>query len=141
MGTQQSMPPEPQRGVTDEDLLYASQDAHYHCTSQAIRFPGDLDEGERTRVKQQFDSGGFEPAPIEVVTRNRQSDAVRVRSRWDGTQLHLDICPTQAPTMALRPAVLAMARFYADQKVKLAALVLTVAIVLAAVIAALLGVV
>ena len=107
----------------DEDVLYSSQSAHYHVVAQAIRFPGDLNDEQRTRVQEHFDSGGFEPAPIQVTARNRQGQALRVRSGWDGVQLHLDVCPTAAPRLAFRPALAAMGRYYADHRVKLAALV------------------
>ena len=107
----------------DEDVLHSSQSAHYHLVAQAIRFPGDLDDEQRTRVQEHFDSGGFEPAPIQVTARNRQGQALRVRSGWDGVQLHLDVCPTAAPRLAFRPALAAMGRYYADHRVKLAALV------------------
>lgn len=107
----------------DEDVLYPSQSAHYHAVAQAIRFPGDLDDEQRQRVQEHFDSGGFEPAPIQVTARNRQGQALRVRSGWDGVQLHLDVCPTAAPRLAFRPALAAMGRYYADHRVKLAALV------------------
>ncbi|EMA42676.1 hypothetical protein [Halococcus saccharolyticus] len=125
----------------DEDLLHASQSAQFNVVAQAIRFPGDLDEEQRTRVQQHFDSGGFEPEPIQVTARNRQNQALRVRSEWDGVQLHLDVCPTQAPRLAFRPAVAAMGRYYSDHRVKLAALVLVAVAMIAAFALAIMGVV
>ena len=113
----------PPNGVTDEDLLHASQSAHFHCSARSIRFPGDLDDEERADVQEQFDAGGFEPVPVQVTARNRQSNAVQVRSEWDGVQLHLDVCPTSAPVFAFRPALAAMARYYRNHLIQLAAMV------------------
>lgn len=128
------------QGVTDEDFLHSSQSAHYHCRAQAIRFPGDLDEEQRTRVQQHFDSGGFEPVPVQVTARNRQGEALRIRSQWDGVQLHLDICPTGAPILALRPALAATARYYRQQRAQLAALLAVALVVFGALALGLMGV-
>ena len=114
-----------QDGVSNEDLLHSSQSAHYHAIPQAIRFPGDLDDGQRADVQEHFDAGEFEPVPVQVTARNRQGEPVRVRSQWDGVQLHLDVCPTEAPMLALRPALAAMARYYRDHLIQLAALIVT----------------
>lgn len=142
MSTQREPPGHDTRPVTeDEDLLHSSQSAHFHCSARAIRFPGDLDDDERAEIQEQFDAGGFEPTPIQVTTRNRQGDAVRIRSEWDGVQLHLDIAPTAAPRLALQPALAATARYYLDHRAKLAALVLLAAGLLLAVIVGLTGVV
>ena len=134
-------PTESMQGVTDEDVLHRSQSAHYHARPQAIRFPGDLDEAQRTRVQEHFDSGGFEPVPVQVTARNRQGEALRVRSQWDGVQLHLDICPTSAPVLPLRPALAATARYYREQRAKLAALLVVALVVLGALAIGLMGVV
>lgn len=98
---------------TDEDLLYASQSAHYHATSQAIRWPGDVEDEQRREVQALFDAGDLEPVPVQVTTRNRQPDAIRIQSEWDGVQLHLDVHRTRAPRMTLRAAVRAAGRYYA----------------------------
>ena len=133
-------PAESTQGVSDEDFLHSSQSAHYHVTSQAIRFPGDLDEEQRTHVQEHFDSGGFEPVPVQVTARNRQGEALRVRSQWDGVQLHLDVCPTSAPVLPLRPALAATARYYRDQRVTLAALLAVVLVIVGALSLGLMGV-
>lgn len=113
----------------DEDLLYGSQSAHFHCRSQAVRFPGDLDDDERAQIQRGFDAGEFEPVPIQITARNRQNEPIRVRSEWDGVQLHLDVCPTQHLEIALRPALRATARFYAGHWLKFAAVVAVVVVV------------
>ena len=132
-------PTESMQGVTDEDVLHRSQSAHYHARPQAIRFPGDLGEEQRTRVQQHFDSGGFEPVPVQVTARNRQGEALRVRSQWDGVQLHLDVHSTSAPVLPLRPALAATARYYREQRAKLAALLAVAIVVLGALAIGLMG--
>jgi hypothetical protein len=124
----------------DEDLLHSSQSAHFHARPQAVRFPGDLDDDERARVQGHFDDGGFEPVPVQVTARNRQNQPLRVRSAWDGTQLHLDIHGTAAPVLAVRPALAAMVRYYRDHPLKLAALLVGALAVLGALTLGLAGV-
>ena len=129
--------------VAEEDLLYPSGSAHYHLTSQAIRWPGDVEEDDRQLVQRHFDAGEVEPVPVQVTVRNRQGDLVRVLSEWDGVQLHLDIHRTRAPEFPLGTAIRAVARHYRNRfpDPKLVVLVLLSLTLTLALLAGALGVV
>ena len=129
--------------VADEDLLYPSGSAHWHLTSQAMRYPGDVEMDVRHRIEKRLEAGDLEPVPIQVTARNRQGDVVRVLSEWDGVQLHLDIHRTRAPELPLRSALRAVARHYGNRfpDPKLVVLVLLVLAIVLALLAGALGVI
>lgn len=105
-------PEQPQ--VRDEDVIWSSQSAHWHCTPEGIRLLT-ADEEAEEKVQSLIEEGAIEPDPLQVTVRNRQGEPIRTISQWDGYQLHLDVAHTREQKMPLREAVQAAWRYYVDR--------------------------
>ena len=116
--------------TTDEDLLWPSQRADFHCRSQEIATI-DLDDEERAFVGEAFDSGEVVPSPVQITTRNLTDTPLRVESEWDGVHLDLDVTPTSPPMLALRPAFRAAYRYHYERHPRLVYLVVLLLAMLA----------
>jgi hypothetical protein len=125
--------------TTDEDLLWPSQRADFHCRSQEIATI-DLDDEERTFVGEAFDAGEVVPSPVQVTARNLTDDVLIVESQWDGVHLDLDVTPTSPPMLALRPALRAVYRYHYERHPRLVYLVVLFLAMLALTLVAMLAV-
>lgn len=124
---------------TDEDLLWPSQRADWHCRSQEIATL-DLDEEEREFIRDAFDAGELEPSPVQVTARNLTNGVLTVESQWDGVHLEFDVVPTTPRKLALRPALRAAYRYHYERHPRLVYLVVLFLAMLAIALVAILAV-
>lgn len=124
--------PPDESAQTDQEVIWSTQEAHWHCTPQGIRLLEyqDVDDPEGHPLIQSYKEGHFEPEAVQVSLRNQQGEPIEVSSHWDGFQLYLDVEPTEEPTMALLDAIRAAWRWHV-QKHGAIILVLLVGLLLA----------